>query len=316
MLAWRSEKGEGQQPNGTGKRQTSVPSWRPRFPAGFGPLRRVALTAVEHVLRHEDLVEKLQQQVGFLERSANLFDEGHEDEAFRLAGVMRTLVYDKGRSQSVLGQLGVKDTLRFVDTAEPIHARNLVPTVGLVEIRVVYGASPRAYYAAPLDGEDIQGPRARDNTSQRKRGSRRRRRRATAKPNESIFQLRGVNLVEGADPPDDAGPPYAGEKTFDSWWNDPVTKDEEGSEFPRSAYVRAGAHKEGGVHVDPILEANWAALTRENTLSYYLDGDDIVLGAPTADEQMIPLGNPAPASIRQVAYEVEQTVRTQLAHLL
>ena len=52
---------------------------------------------------------KLREQLGFLERSARDYDEGHEEEAIRLAGVMRVLFHDKGRNKSLLGQLGMRE---------------------------------------------------------------------------------------------------------------------------------------------------------------------------------------------------------------
>lgn len=53
---------------------------------------------------------KLREQLGYIERSARAFDEGHEEEAIRLAAAMRVLFHEKGRNKSVLGQLGMRDT--------------------------------------------------------------------------------------------------------------------------------------------------------------------------------------------------------------
>ena len=64
----------------------------------------------------EDLRGKLVQQVGFLERSADLYDNGYSDQAARLATAIRVLVHD-ARSKSLLTVLGLRSTLRFADTA-------------------------------------------------------------------------------------------------------------------------------------------------------------------------------------------------------
>src|SRR5439155_3012869 len=110
---------------------------------------------VAYALTPDDLAEKLRQQVGFLERSAALFDQGHKDEAMRLATIIRTLVHDTGASHSLLGQLGVKETISYLDTSEPIDPRNLLPTIGLALVKVEAG--PRetlGSYIAPL-GKDV-----------------------------------------------------------------------------------------------------------------------------------------------------------------
>ena len=41
-----------------------------------------------------------------------------------------------------------------------------------------------------------------------------------------------------------------------------------------------------------------------------------VSAVPVIDGEEIQLGNPAFATVRQIAYEVDQTLRSQLAHLL
>lgn len=92
---------------------------------------------------YPELLTKLRSQVGFLERSAAHFDEGHDDEGEQLAARARVLLHDTSHSHSVLGQLGVKGALRFTDTAihrEPetkhlgggLHAATVIQHAGLV----------------------------------------------------------------------------------------------------------------------------------------------------------------------------------------
>lgn len=98
-----------------------------------------------------ELLELLGENREFLERSARAFDEGYEAEAKRLAVVLRVLLHDTHQSHSLLRQLGVKDQLTFLDSAEPINPRNLVPTPGLVLMRMtatVQGG--KGDYVAPL----------------------------------------------------------------------------------------------------------------------------------------------------------------------
>jgi len=90
-------------------------------------------------------------------------------------------------------------------------------------------------------------------------------------------------------------------RPFDPWWIEPVTKDQAGALFSRKNYVLTASNKEGGTHVDHQLDAAYSALSKDNTLGW----------AYTLDEEASrPLDrNPAFASIRQIAYEVEQTIR-------
>lgn len=66
---------------------------------------------------YPELLIKLRSQVGFLERSSTLFDEGNEDEGERLALAARVLLHDTDHSHSLLGQLGVKTALGYTDTS-------------------------------------------------------------------------------------------------------------------------------------------------------------------------------------------------------
>lgn len=95
------------------------------------------------------LVEKLKTQLRFLERSAESYDQGFEDEALRLATIVRVLVHDTDRSHSLLGQLEIKDKLKWIDTAGPIEPGNLMADHGLVGIS--YNAQGGWSYSAGLD---------------------------------------------------------------------------------------------------------------------------------------------------------------------
>lgn len=68
----------------------------------------------------DQLKEALSQQIQFLNTSCQAFDNGNESEALRIAGVLRTLLHDTDSSKSLLGQLGIKDKIQFIDSADPI----------------------------------------------------------------------------------------------------------------------------------------------------------------------------------------------------
>ncbi|MGE7434181.1 hypothetical protein [Kitasatospora sp. NPDC001175] len=97
-----------------------------------------------------DLLQLLEENVGFLKASSASFDAGFEAEAKRLAVTMRVLLHDTAQSQSLLGQLGVKHQMLFMDTAEHINPNNLLPSApGLVMMQMATGVG--ASYIPPLD---------------------------------------------------------------------------------------------------------------------------------------------------------------------
>jgi hypothetical protein len=63
-----------------------------------------------------EIIRHLVEQVGFLRRSAAAYDAGDTDEAKRLATTARVLCHDGRSSRSLLGQLGLLNELRFIDT--------------------------------------------------------------------------------------------------------------------------------------------------------------------------------------------------------
>src|SRR5712691_4979906 len=101
----------------------------------------------------QEIEGHLRRQVRFLRTSAERFDGRQEDEAVRLAAVIRTLVRDKGRDRSVLTQLGVKAVMWFLDTSIPPPP----PESGIVHISFDAGLAAMTFdtsgprFTAPLD---------------------------------------------------------------------------------------------------------------------------------------------------------------------
>ncbi|MFY9234388.1 MAG: hypothetical protein WAO58_08000 [Fimbriimonadaceae bacterium] len=62
-------------------------------------------------LMARDMVQELSKQLGFLDRSCKLYDDGCTDEAVRIATVLRTLFHDTKQSTSLLTHLGWQDTM-------------------------------------------------------------------------------------------------------------------------------------------------------------------------------------------------------------
>ncbi len=81
---------------------------------------------------------------------------------------------------------------------------------------------------------------------------------------------------------------------FDEWWNMVTFIDKNGSETSRRDLILAVANKDGGAHVDPVLDDKYANLSRGNSLAWRFSG-------PRGDA---PLEGPEKAAVRQIAHEV------------
>jgi len=77
-----------------------------------------------------DLIERLREQLAFLEASGDAYDRGSRREALRLAVALRVLLHDTPKQTSLLSQLGVLDDLRFLSTGTAPSGMNL-KTAGL-----------------------------------------------------------------------------------------------------------------------------------------------------------------------------------------
>lgn len=78
-------------------------------------------------LQEDDFREHLREQIYFLQSSAKGYDLGKEIEAKRMAVSLRVLLYDTKDSKSLLGQMQLKKSMKFVSTAQPYQANNLLP---------------------------------------------------------------------------------------------------------------------------------------------------------------------------------------------
>jgi len=88
--------------------------------------------------------------VRFMRRSAEHFDNGDEGEAKRLATHIRVLVHDTPQSHSLLGLLGVKSTMGFVDTTLRLPPGGIFIHSGLAITRMGVGGVGGVRFAAPL----------------------------------------------------------------------------------------------------------------------------------------------------------------------
>ena len=89
-----------------------------------------------------------------------------------------------------------------------------------------------------------------------------------------------------------ASPPHWVE--FDEWWNKLIFVDQKGSKTSRKDLIIAVANKDGGAHVDDVLDEKYADLSRRNSLAWCFSN-------PRGD---VPLKSPEKAAIRQITHEV------------
>lgn len=236
-----------------------------------------------------ELLENLCEQLEFLRSSSAAFDAGNEAEAKRLATTIRVLLYDAKGSQgkSLLVQLGVKDRLRYLDTShhELLRPWNLLPYLGLVGMRLdaPEGSGPAEFIftVAGATEEYNEGP-------------------AGAPRAKGLFLPR-VNMEGG-------GAPHVNrELPFRRWWELTVIKDADDRRFSRGDFVKAMANREGGAHVDPTLDEAYAKLARMNSTGWRVRSGS---GAVTAPEN-----TPVGPSVRQIAHEVAESVRSAFPEL-
>jgi hypothetical protein len=105
----------------------------------------------------EELLGHLKEQIAFMQQSAISYDKGFEDEAKRLAVVIRVLVHDTSQSTSLLNLLDKKD-IKFYNSSLPFHPSSIISYNGLTMMRL--SSAEGASYEAPLDG----GPPTRSRT--------------------------------------------------------------------------------------------------------------------------------------------------------
>jgi hypothetical protein len=87
---------------------------------------------------------------------------------------------------------------------------------------------------------------------------------------------------------------------FAKWWNELVLKDNKGRFLCRRELICNVADTDGGAHVDPELEEAYIDLSRNNSLGWVFQRNDIT-------EPM--KGRPELACMRQIAHEVLLTLR-------
>jgi hypothetical protein len=103
----------------------------------------------------QDLLRHLEEQIRFLQRSADACDKGFTGEAKRMATTIRILVHDTRQSTSLLTSLGKKD-IQFYSTAANIDNGKSMSTHRLVALKLSTNQdTSKASYYAPLDDRPL-----------------------------------------------------------------------------------------------------------------------------------------------------------------
>jgi hypothetical protein len=91
---------------------------------------------------HDELLEFLAEQIDHLEASNGAFDAGRLSEAKRIALAVRVLVHQTNNSHALINQLGLENTLTWVDTVGIRDPRQLGSYVALTLIKIAGRADP------------------------------------------------------------------------------------------------------------------------------------------------------------------------------
>ena len=93
--------------------------------------------------------------------------------------------------------------------------------------------------------------------------------------------------------------------TFDEWWDGLIFVDQGGMRTSRKDLILAVANKDGGAHVDPILDKKYANLSRLNSLGWRFS-------SPKGDA---PLEGPEKAAVRQITHELLKSLNPEMPEI-
>jgi hypothetical protein len=236
----------------------------------------------------QEIEEQLRTQIRFLRRSAQVFDEGDEAEAARLATTIRVLVWDKGQNVSVLTQLGLKGHLWFLDTSrreEPPPGPGFVLHTWDAGLAAVRFGGEEAEFIAPLGDNP---PPARAGRSESFRHWWTHSVLTDHEGNEFTREdlvLAMTHKEGGAHVDPKIGAAYAALSRSNSlgwFWGRETSKTDE-----EATYILTGPVTSGGAPLTSTAEGDERAMR-----------------------------SPVPANVRQVAYELETSIQAQLGDVL
>lgn len=119
----------------------------------------------------------------------------------------------------------------------------------------------------------------------------------------AAIMLGGTGGAEYSARLDDIPPHRLNKKVpFSDWWNKIVIVDKERNQFTRKSLVLNVANKDGGAHIDPSIDKEYALLSRFNSMDW-----KVVVGGVES-----PFKNrPELACIRQISHEILKTLKDE-----
>ena len=193
----------------------------------------------------EELVHLFKGQMRALEASSRNFDAGEEWEAERLATTVFNLVHDGKQIISLLSQLEVKDSLKFVSSGRMPQIPGIsAPTMATPPLLILRDGA----FFVPMLGD---------------------------------------------------GPPTYTSLPFERWWKSELIYQERGAgQLNRMRLVFALRHQDGGGHIGTLTDEVYIHLKKGA-------GWQLTYG----DGRSEPVSNLVAASMRQVAWEVMETLK-------
>lgn len=186
------------------------------------------------------LKEKLLQQLGYLERSALAYDQGHKDEAFRMAGVMRLLFCNSKKSAGLVFQLGGKKI--FLNSTCPRFPVEPLQLCGLVDF-VFRPNRTEGEPIAPLDGSYT--------------------------PEGEYFSVGGFPHFPTPQVPAQSDNFHqATQRRVDQWLNQLIFVFNPKEKLTREDLLKKAANQDGGAHVDPTLDPDYERLQRQGGIPF------------------------------------------------
>lgn len=97
---------------------------------------------------YNDMMKHLNDQRSFMKRSMQSYDSGFEDEAQRIATIIRILLHDTNKSTSLFKHLDLKNKVQYLSTAEGYVPGNLLSYEGIL------ATSSNGYYLPMTSATD------------------------------------------------------------------------------------------------------------------------------------------------------------------
>ena len=220
----------------------------------------------------DGLLQQLAEQRRFLAVSCTAFDSGDQAEAKRIATSLRVLLHGLGSVSALLVRLDTRDQIGWLDTAGSI-----LPVPGVQAPLVFLKVDARRSRSSWLPTLDAWDRRLQERP------------RLPRDTEETLARMRAEHSLRSR----------GGWLPFAQWWAADVLRDVDGQTFTRASLVKAMANADGRAGDDPVLDETYRRLSKPDSYGW---------ATKLEEGPSVPLPTPAPASVRQVAFEVETSL--------